>query len=575
VYPNAGPRTGGRLASRHVGANLFGIDVSGLDVPRFLVGARTLFPLLALAWLFALSRVRRSWWLFLGVLLANAYVWGETTYPLQRLYALGSSHDRVGNVALCQVVAASGQPLHTAQVGQLHFEPFWAGLVAVLAGGDPDRLLRLYAVLPLAMACGFAVSLYVALRPGVGPGWSGWERALVAAGATLLSSSALDFTGVYRAPWALTFLLKPNHALGLVLLPWVLRAFAGIRTWRGRVGVGVLLHLLGWVFVVHMVYVSFGFVLFALVTAWRDPAEAGQAWRDVGVVLGVNVLVVSPYLAMLLVGYPIFQPGPRMQIPPGSAHLLEVTTGAGVLFLFALWGARTLWHRRDVLARLWLAQAMGALALWLAYYVLSPLQLAKERDELFYWTRFLAGILAGLGAWDAASRAAALWRPGLAAWARAALVCGLALPLSLPYWWDPLRMDAYFAGSVSPLPEIHTGPARAVRAASEPHDVVAGDAEAARWVAALTGRRGLLVAHLHMPRDYGARLRFTESLVRGGAPGPPAYRVRHLLVTPALLAQYPPVTLEDLDRRPDLRRIHLSGGAAGEWVAVYEVLGAP
>lgn len=553
-----------------MGANLFGIDVSGLDVPRFLAGARALFPLLALLWLGGLALVRRSWWLLLGVLLANAYVWGETTYPLQRLYALGPSHDRVGNVALCQVVAAAGRPLTTAQVGQLHFEPFWSGLVAVLSGGDADRLLRLYAVLPLAMACGFALSLYF----GLGRGWSGWERALCAGAATLLSSNALDFTGVYRIPWSLTFLLKPNHALGLVLLPWVLRAFAGIRTWRGRVAVGVLLHLLGWVFVVHMAYVSCGLVAFALLTAWRDRSEAGKAWRDVAVVLGVNALVVSPYLVMLLVGYPIFDPGPRMQIPPASAHLLEVTTGAGALFAFAVWGGAALWRRRDVLARLWLAQALAALALWIAYYGLSALQLAKEKDELFYWTRFLAGVLAGLGAWDAVSRAAALWRPGLAEWARAALVSALALPFTLPYWWDPMRMDGYFAGSLAPLPEAVAGPARAVRAAGGPKDIVAGDVEAARWVAALAGRRGLRVAHLHRPKDYQVRDALEEALVRRGLPEGAPYPVRFLMVTPALLARYPPVTLGDLDARPDLRRIHLSGDPAGDYVAVYEVGGA-
>jgi hypothetical protein len=555
-----------------VGANLFGVDVTGLDVPRFLAGARALFPLLALLWLGGLLLVRRSWWLLLGVLLANAFVWGETTWPLQRLYALGPSHDRVGNVALCQVVAVAGQPLRTAQVGQLHFEPFWGVFVALLAGGDPARLLKVYAALPLAMACGFAASLYLALRPGrrAGPGWSGYERALCAGAATLLSSTAADFAGVYRIPWSLTFLLKPNHALGLVLLPWVLRAFASVGTWRGRIAVGVLLHLLGWVFVVHMAYVSLGLVAYGALTAWRDRGASRKAWTDVAAVLGVNVVVVSPYLVMLLVGYPIFQPGPRMMIPPASAHLLEVTTGAGVLFVLASWGAVTLWRRPDTLARVWLAQALAAAGLWVAYYGLSALQLAKEKDELFYWTRFLAGALAGLGAWDAAVRAAGMLRVAWPAWARAAAVSALALPLTIPYWWDPLRMDGYFAGSLAPLPETVTGPAAAVARAADPQDVTAGDEEAARWVAALAGRRGLQIAHLHTPKDLAARQALLESLVRTGLPAT-RYRVRFLLVTPALLARFPPVLLADLDGRPDLRRIHLSGDPAGEYVAVYEV----
>ena len=153
----------------------------------------------------------------------------------------------------------------------MHFEPFWAVMTAALSGWDPERLLRIYPLLPLAMAWGFALSLFFALRPLPGgegkpddpEPWSGWERALIALSATLLSSAPLDYAAPYRVPWAMTFLLKPNHSLGLVLLPWIVRGFAGIRRGRDRLLVGLLLHLLGWAFVIHMGAFCIGLVTFA------------------------------------------------------------------------------------------------------------------------------------------------------------------------------------------------------------------------------------------------------------------------------------------------------------------------
>ena len=155
--------------------NLFGADVRALDVEAFLAAAHHLFPLLAVAWLVLVVRRRRPSVLLAGVLLANAYAWLETNWPLQRLYALGPSSDRVNNLALCQVVAAGHSPLHTPQVGQMHFEPFWAMVTAIVSGWSPSRLLALYPFFPVLTAGGFALSLYFALRPlasspaGTGP----------------------------------------------------------------------------------------------------------------------------------------------------------------------------------------------------------------------------------------------------------------------------------------------------------------------------------------------------------------------------------------------------------------------
>jgi hypothetical protein len=562
--------------------NLFGADVRSLDVDAFLTAARHLFPLLALAWLALVVRLRRPGALLAGVLLANAYVWLETNWPLQRMYALGPSSDRLNNIALCQSVAAGHSPIYQPQVGTMHFEPFWAVVTAVLSGWDTDRLLRIYPFLSLVMAGGVALSLFFALRPLRSAGataaedgpWSGWERALIALSATLLASAPLDYAGPYRVPWAMTYLLKPNHALGLVLMPWVARGFAGIRGGRDRVIVGLLLHVLAWAFVIHMGAFCIGLVVFALLaTVWRRE-EAARDWLDVAAVIGINVLVVSPYLFMLFSGYGVFQHGPRLEIPPASPHLLEATARTAPLFALACWGGVVAW-RRDRLGRVWAAQAAGAFLLWLAYYGLHLLQQAKERDDTYYWLRLNLAVCAMVGAWDLVSRVWSRWWPSKAdpAW-RAALLAGLAIPLALPYWWDPSKMDLYFPGSLTPVPEVVTSPAAFLRAHDAPRLVLAGDPGAVRWMSALTGTRVLIARDFHAAPDHPVRAAFNEAVVRGG-PGDPLaqaarWGVTHVVVTPAFLAGYG-VTLSDLDARPYLKRVHFAGTRQGEYVAVFEL----
>jgi hypothetical protein len=567
--------------------NLFGVDVTGLDVDAFLTTARHLYPLLGLSWLVLVWRARRPGLMLVGALLANAYVWLETNWPLQRLYALGPSSDRVNNLALCQVVAVGHSPLHTPQVGQMHFEPFWAVVTAAVSGWDSQRLVAVYAWLPLMTACGLALSLYFAFAPSGPPApsdgagdagdeaaWSGWERALIALFATLLSSAALDYAGPYRVPWAMTFLLKPNHALGLVLFPWVLRGFARIRGWGGRIGVGVLLHLLGWVFVIHMGEVCVGLACFAVMCSLWRRGEARAAWLDVASVIGINLVIVSPYLVMLFRGYGVLDSGPRLEIPPSSPHLLEITTRVAPLFVLAAWGSVVAW-RRDRLGRVLAAQTIGAVLVWLSYFPLSLLQQAKERDDTYYWLRVQLAIAAAIGAWDLARRLAP--RLGVARWspaARATALAALALPLTVPYWWDPSRMDLYFAGSVAALPPTVRDPAVFLRGEDPSRTVLAGDPGAARWMAALAGTRVTLARDFAVPKDYSARLQLNDALVRGG-PGDPVaeaarWGVSHFVVTPDFLAPYG-VGLDELETRPYLRQVYFAGDARGDYVAVYAI----
>jgi len=570
--------------------NFLGVDVAGVDAEAFFRTARNLYPFLALGWLLVSIRVRRPWFLVLGVLLACGYVFLATHWPLQSLYGLLTSNDRVGNLALVQVVAAGNSPIRTAQAGQLHFEPFWGLLVAVSSGFDPDRVLVLYPFFPLVMMWGFALALYAGLRPDprdpnpTDLAWSPWERALAAAFALLLSSAPFEYAGTYRVPWAMTFLLKPNHALGFVLAPLVMAAFARIRGWQGRLAVGFLLHLLGWVFVIHMAFFATGLVLFAASAIFEGRVERKRDVTDALSVIGVNVAVVSPYLVMLLVGYPFLHGNPRAMIPPFSPHLLEASLKHGAIFGLGVWGAIVAWRRGDRLGRVFVTQLAAGYLIWAGFLLMSLIQLAKERDEIYYWIRFFTAAAAGLGAWDLVSRVARTLP--LEPARRAALVLALAVPWSLPYWWDPLTMDSYIPGSLQPVPERLRAPTAFIRESTDRRAIFAGDSEYARFVSALGARRVSRADNLIQTSDHLARFELERRLVADADPAAALalakqQGVTHLLVTPRLLAlhqdawaaqgQRAPLRRADLEARGHLSRLYVWSGAGGDFVAIYKV----
>jgi len=561
--------------------NAFGVDVGTLDVGAFLAHARMLFALAGLLWIALVLRVRRPAVVLGGVLAANAYAWFVTCWPLQRIYALGPSADRVTNVAWCTVVAAGGPVLQTAQVGQLHFEPFWGLLVAALSGFDPDRVLALYPFLSLVVAVAFPAALYCGLKPAEpGAGWSAWERAAVAVAGSLLLAAPFDHVSTYRVPWSLMFLLKPNHSVALILFPLFLRAFVRVRGWGSRVAVGLFLHLLAWAFVLHMAYIAVGLAVYA---AWEWLAQRPGARRaviDVATVFGVNVLIVSPYLWMLLVGYPFLTPIAIHQIVPTSPHLLEVTFRLGPIFPLGVWGVVVAHRRGDRLGRVWSAQVAGALLIWLGYLVLSAMHQARERDEIAFWVRMLITASAGIGAWDLAARLGARWRGTRAtpAW-RAAALLAIALPWCLPYWWDPGRMDRAFPGSLTPLPRMIAEPAEYLRRHAEPRAVVASDPDYSRWISALGARRVLRDGHMHLTADQPERDRVLDVLLREPdgqrvAAAAARFQVRYLVVTPALLAAHPGVTLEDVASRPHWDRLLVTQDGDAEPVVVFRLVAA-
>jgi hypothetical protein len=475
---------------------------------------------------------------------------------------------------------AAGSPFwQTTQIGQLHFEPFWGLLVASLSGFEPERVLTMYPFLALLTVTGYAIAVYVGLAtPDLRTAWSPWERATAAGFATQLCAQPLDFTGSYETAWAATFLLKPNHALGLVLFPLFLRAFAGITGARRRLATGLLLNLMAWAFVLHMAFVAVGLVVFA-VGSWleRHPEARRDAVDSFGVI-AINLLIASPYLSMLVIGYPFLTRSTQATIPAWSPHLLEVVGRAAPLVALAVWGLRVVRRRGDRLGRLLAAQVVAGWLVWAGYIVLSAAQLARERDEAFYWARFMTALGAGLGAWDLAGRA---WRwirrRDPAPFQRAAALALLTLPWSIAYWWDPSLMDVYFKRCLKPVPRSIDAMGLYLRRQTAPEAVVAGDRDLARWVAALGARRVLLTSSLNWPSDTAARVAAEAALVRGADPANLAravgtYGVQYLLLGPKLSELYPGVSLSELRLRPELREVlHLADGE-GPAITLFRVV---
>jgi hypothetical protein len=266
-----------------------------------------------------------------------------------------------------------------------------------------------------------------------------------------------------------------------------------------------------------------------------------------------------------------------MTIAPDSPHLLEALTRAAPLTALALWGGHVA-ARRDALGRVWAAQGVAAVLCWAGYYVLDPLQLAKEKDDTFCWLRFVTAVLAAVGAWDLARRAAK-WRPAFATPPRlAAALCLVAAPATLPFWWDPQRMDPYFTASLEPVPRMYVDASAHLRAKGCRQVLLVGDPQALRWIAALTGCRGLLLSHHPMPGDYALRFRFTEHAARGhlhleGAE-PNRWGATHLVLTPEFLRRVGG-RLDDARSSPRLREELFAGPADGAWIAVFAIGAGP
>jgi hypothetical protein len=291
------------------------------------------------------------------------------------------------------------------------------------------------------------------------------------------------------------------------------------------------------------------------------------------------VLIASPVIVSLVLGRLHRKSDVFSTLPAGSSHLLETTMRAGPVFLLGAWGALVAYRRGDRLGRLFSTQVFAAMLLWLGYAALSLIDIVEQPDEINFWVRFLFGAAAGVGAWNLVAQAPRVW-PGLATEPSrlVAIAALVALPWTLPYWWDPMRMDRYFKGSTVPLDEDLRATGEFLRNHTPARAVLAGDLPFARWGAALGGRRSLLSEVGIMPRDTERRWIVMADLFQAreadrvrGAAG--RYEVTHLVLTPAVARRYG-TSVADLDARTYLRRVFTTGDVAGQFLAIYEILPA-
>jgi hypothetical protein len=560
--------------------NLFGFDITGLEVPTFLFGARVFFAVLVVVAAVLSARGdgdRRSARLVLGIgAIGHLLAWFATMFPLPNVYGANGSMDRENHLGWANVVALGFSPLRTFQVNHLHFEPVWPLLSAIAAGFSVDNVALVFQWAPLVV--GLAVLLCVRfawIRGAVSAEAPETVAAFAAMGALLLVSVPGDFSGPFRDTWALTFLLKPNHALGLVLAPLAALSIARARDWKSRLWAGFALQLVGWAFVIHMALFVAGLAIFVLLSWVTRSEDRRRDAVDVVTAVGANLLIVSPYLVMLVVAYPFLQGNDAYRLSFFSERPLEAPMRMGFLLLLSAFGAFSTYRAGTRLGRILSSQWLAAHFIWQAFPILGFFGQAREQDEAFYWCRFWTGLFAGVGA-------ILLARDCVARFPRAPKAASIAimilLPSMLPVWWNPAVMDQYFVAARDPLPEWIAEPTRFIRERTDRLAVFTGDRNYARWIAAYGARRVLIADSLNNPRDTRRRVQIERACLESGdeallREGRLTYGLRYVLATSESLPQAPLVTLDALAKQPHLKVVY-DGRFQAMRVMILEILEA-
>lgn len=557
--------------------NLFGFNIEGLDAPTLIDGSHLLW-LLALAVAMAASARRGlspRGILALGVL-GHALAWFVTMFPLANPYGANGSADREHHLGWASIVAATGDFRASSQVHHPPIEPVWPNLVALAAGYNPQNVQLVFQVAPLVMGWLVIATFYWAFARSQPDEDGRRSAALCAVFTVLLSSTFLDYTSAFKTPWALAFLLKPNHTLGLALFPLALWATAAARSWRARIGAGLLLQLVGWAFVVHMMFVVWGLLVFVAISFWRKDADRRESLVNAVAVVAVNLLIVSPYLLKLTRVASRLQSDPRFAIPAGSSHTFDVTLRLGLVFALACWGALGAIRSEHRFVRMMSAQFLAAHVAWQLVRIPSAFQAAPELDELHHWLRFLTGGMAGIGMWRLVSEwgyRLKEWRPGGSFAHAMALVPLLS---AVPMWWDPGVMDVYFNAARRPL-SLNVSDATAFfRASTDARDVVVSDPAMSRLIAAYGWRRCLFSRGMDGVWDQERRARAEAAIVTGGPHADRTdafeyYGIRWLVATRALLDRHRGLSFDALRDRPDLS-LRLAGGQGAEHFEIFAVV---
>ena len=552
--------------------NLFGFDLTGFNDASLASAIRLAFVAIGVVAAGLAAKEDSDRHIGRVVLVVGAagclLAWFATMFPLPNVYGANGSQDRENHLGWANVVALGFSPLRTFQVNHLHFEPLWPLLTAMAAGFDVDRVTRVFQWAPLLVSLAVLFSIRFAwIRGATNAATSHAEAGFAALGALLLMSAPGDFSGPFRNPWALTFLLKPNHALGLALVPLAALAVARSSNWRSRLFAGFVLQMVGWAFVIHMVLFVAGLAVFVALSYLTKRGERVRDLIDAGTAVGVNLLMVSPYLVMLVVAYPFLEGSSAYQLSPFSERPLEAPLRLGALFLLSAYGAWKTYAAESRIGRIFAAQWLTAQLVWQAFPVLGLFGQAREQDEAFYWCRFWTGLFAGVGMFQAALSFLVRLRDSRASNPKgqsamaSTMSLVLLMPVLLPAWWDPTTMDQYFVAAHKPIPDWIAAPTRFIRANTPRDAVFVGDRNYARWIAAYGARRVLLANSLNNPNDTERRKTVEAAILRGGPPARMAedrvrYSLQYVLATSTPMEQAPEVTLDQLAARTDLESVY-------------------
>lgn len=517
------------------------MDVRGLDLDAFFRTGRFLYLAAYLAWIAVLVRTRRRVWAWGPVLLALV-VWALTTFPLLRPYGLQVPSDRLRHVWWAATAAAGNPPWESGMVGQRTLEPLWSLLVSLLALRDPARVMAVYPFLPVLGLAATGAALWWAFRA------QPLRAALVAFFVLLASTQPLDYLEPFRIFWARHFLLKPNHALGLALVPVLAGVLGRPLTMVRTVGAAALLGLLGWVFVVDWALLCAGLACFALLARARRAALLRRTEvARLAAALLASALLVAPFVLYLARHFPnavSLSAGDTTAVTPRSpwgdarpaAHSLLFlgTFDLGPHFPLALYGAYRAWRRGRRADLVWLGVLAGAYLAWTATAVLYAMARARAADEVYWFLAFVVAVHAGMGAHAIVRRAAALLRRAVRASVvrapRRLAALGLLawLPFTLGWWWDPPRMDGHFTAALPPVPGDMRALAAWLRERTRGSDVVLASGDVVAWVPALSGRRVLradpaadAVLDRAELRGRGVRVIVSEAGPGGAVPAPP------------------------------------------------------
>ncbi|MBX7184379.1 MAG: hypothetical protein K1Y01_04460 [Vicinamibacteria bacterium] len=475
---------------------------------------------------------------------------------LGRPYGVGVGSDRSLGLGMARAVADGGSPFDHVQIRFGNLEPFWTFSVAALSGFSSERVPFVYDHMALLALTLTALGFYA--------GWSRrrgeedadearWRGVLVAAAVLGLSSMNLGAAPPAPPFWQANFVFKPNHsiAFGLVGLLSGYRARSG-KWW----GMGLLLGLLLWAFILDWAYLLPGLFIGALMA----PARWTELKRVVSAT-AASAAIGAVYVAHLLRDYNPAGPGDMPLIwrdPMGEKfeNPFWWSLDLGPLLLLFLVGLLAAFRNRreDGAAFGFLLTAPLVAAGYLAGLRLG---FAPEPDEGYFWVRMAAAAGAGYGVWTLLR-----WK-ARGSQAAVGLVFAAMLAFSFPGRFDPTTQDRYYARSLTPLDEDLLSTAAWLRENTSVHDVLMSSEGIT--LSGLTGRRFLMVRPVQTrdraEREWTERQILTSMDERAVRQAAARYGVTHVVLDGTMALKYANEDLRGLGNRPWFAPAHVNSFA--------------